>query len=118
MAIASAVLHHLVQNVKCKTLFITHYPQVATDLERMFPADVGNVGILRNIEQLVAFIYGPLIRTYFYFILYLHFHTPRAPISLARVLSFLLSRSYTRLRYAAHTIVLTLSLLTPVLSSR
>ncbi|TBU29038.1 muts domain V-domain-containing protein [Dichomitus squalens] len=43
MAIASAVLHHLAQNVKCKTLFITHYPQVAADLERLFPAEVGNV---------------------------------------------------------------------------
>ncbi|KAI0747682.1 muts domain V-domain-containing protein [Daedaleopsis nitida] len=43
MAIAGAVLQHLVQNVKCKTLFITHYPQVATDLERKFPSDVGNV---------------------------------------------------------------------------
>ena len=43
MAIASAVLHHLVQNVKCKTLFITHYPQVAVDLERLFPADVANM---------------------------------------------------------------------------
>ncbi|KAI0781314.1 muts domain V-domain-containing protein [Trametes elegans] len=43
MAIAGAVLQHLVQSVKCKTLFITHYPQVATDLERMFPSDVGNM---------------------------------------------------------------------------
>ncbi len=43
MAIAGAVLQHLVQAVKCKTLFITHYPQVATDLERMFPSDVGNM---------------------------------------------------------------------------
>ncbi|RDX52693.1 hypothetical protein OH76DRAFT_1454157 [Lentinus brumalis] len=43
MAIAGAVLQHLVQVVKCKTLFITHYPQVATDLERMFPSDVGNM---------------------------------------------------------------------------
>ncbi|KAI8998992.1 muts domain V-domain-containing protein [Trametes punicea] len=43
MAIAGAVLQHLVQTVKCKTLFITHYPQVATDLERMFPSDVGNM---------------------------------------------------------------------------
>ena len=43
MAIAGAVLQHLVQTVKCKTLFITHYPQVATDLERMFPFDVGNM---------------------------------------------------------------------------
>ncbi|KAI0648249.1 muts domain V-domain-containing protein [Trametes meyenii] len=43
MAIASAVLQHLVQAVKCKTLFITHYPQVATDLERAFPSAVGNM---------------------------------------------------------------------------
>lgn len=43
MAIAAAVLQHLVQHVKCKTLFITHYPQVATDLERMFPSNVGNM---------------------------------------------------------------------------
>ncbi|KAL7283069.1 hypothetical protein ACG7TL_002493 [Trametes sanguinea] len=43
MAIAGAVLQHLVESVKCKTLFITHYPQVATDLERMFPSDVGNM---------------------------------------------------------------------------
>ena len=43
MAIASAVLQHLVENVKCKTLFITHYPQVATDLARLFPHAVGNM---------------------------------------------------------------------------
>ncbi|KAH9923928.1 muts domain V-domain-containing protein [Epithele typhae] len=43
MAIAGAVLQHLVQTAKCKTLFITHYPQVATDLARAFPAAVGNV---------------------------------------------------------------------------
>ncbi|CDO74876.1 hypothetical protein BN946_scf185004.g26 [Trametes cinnabarina] len=43
MAIAGAVLQHLVDSVKCKTLFITHYPQVATDLERMFPSEVGNM---------------------------------------------------------------------------
>lgn len=43
MAIASAVLQHLVENVKCKTLFITHYPQVATDLARRFPHAVGNM---------------------------------------------------------------------------
>ncbi|CAL1703692.1 unnamed protein product [Somion occarium] len=42
MAVASAVLQHLIQNTKCKTLFITHYPQVATDLEKKFPADVEN----------------------------------------------------------------------------
>ncbi|KAH7889258.1 muts domain V-domain-containing protein [Phlebopus sp. FC_14] len=43
MAIADAVLQHLVENIKCKTLFITHYPLVAIDLERMFPDDVQNL---------------------------------------------------------------------------
>lgn len=43
MAIASAVLQHLVQTTKCKTLFITHYPQVATDLARRYPKDLENL---------------------------------------------------------------------------
>jgi len=43
MAIADAVLQHLVENIKCKTLFITHYPLVAVDLERRFPDDVQNL---------------------------------------------------------------------------
>lgn len=43
MAVASAVLQHLLQTIKCKTLFITHYPLVATDLERRFPKDVQNL---------------------------------------------------------------------------
>lgn len=43
MAIADAVLQHLVENIKCKTLFITHYPLVAIDLERRFPDDIQNL---------------------------------------------------------------------------
>lgn len=43
MAIASATLQHLVQNTQCKTLFITHYPQLAVDIERKYPVDVENV---------------------------------------------------------------------------
>lgn len=43
MAVASATLHHLLENVKCKTLFITHYPLVASELERRFPRDVQNL---------------------------------------------------------------------------
>ncbi|OCH90300.1 hypothetical protein OBBRIDRAFT_826026 [Obba rivulosa] len=43
MAVASAVLEHLVEIKKCKTLFITHYPHVAMDLERRFPLDVKNM---------------------------------------------------------------------------
>ncbi|TFY77098.1 hypothetical protein EWM64_g6915 [Hericium alpestre] len=43
MAIAQAVLQHLVEEKKCKTLFITHYPLVAIDLERRFPQDLQNL---------------------------------------------------------------------------
>lgn len=43
MAIAQAVLQHLVQVKRCKTLFITHYPLVATELERRFPGDLENL---------------------------------------------------------------------------
>ncbi|KAI0340128.1 DNA mismatch repair protein MSH3 [Trametopsis cervina] len=43
MAIASAVLQHLIQNTRCKSLFITHYPEVAQDLERRFPEEVENL---------------------------------------------------------------------------
>ncbi|GBE82631.1 DNA mismatch repair protein [Sparassis crispa] len=43
MAIAGAVLQHLVQTTRCKTLFITHFPQVATDMEKKFPLDVQNL---------------------------------------------------------------------------
>lgn len=63
MAVASAVLQHLVQNTKCRTLFITHYPQVATDLERRFPDDVQNLhmGFMEDTRidgtREVAFLY-------------------------------------------------------------
>lgn len=43
MAVASAVLQHLVQDVKCKTLFITHYPLIATQLALRFPLYVQNL---------------------------------------------------------------------------
>ncbi|KAK7467061.1 Mismatch repair protein msh3 [Stygiomarasmius scandens] len=43
MAIASAVLHHLVQSTICKTLFITHYPSVAEAFGKHFIADVQNL---------------------------------------------------------------------------
>lgn len=43
MAIASAVLQQLVQQTRCKTLFITHYPEIALELERSFPSAVENV---------------------------------------------------------------------------
>ena len=43
MAIASAVLQYLSQTTKCKTLFITHYPQVAQDLARRYPTCLENL---------------------------------------------------------------------------
>ena len=43
MAIADATLQYLVQNTKCKTLFITHYPLLAAKLENKFPRDVSNL---------------------------------------------------------------------------
>lgn len=43
MSIAYAVLQYLVENVKCKTLFITHYPLVAAELERKFPDCLQNL---------------------------------------------------------------------------
>ncbi|KZT60361.1 hypothetical protein CALCODRAFT_114887 [Calocera cornea HHB12733] len=42
MAIASAVLTYLVQDVRAKTLFITHYPLLAAELEKQFPTDIAN----------------------------------------------------------------------------
>ena len=53
MAIASAVLHHLVLHKKCKTLFITHYPEIALELEREFPSAVENVHMGYMEEQRV-----------------------------------------------------------------
>ena len=43
MAVADAVLRHLVQETRCKTLFITHYPLVAEEIEKQFPNDVQNL---------------------------------------------------------------------------
>lgn len=34
MAIAHAVMQYLIETIKCKTLFITHYPIIALDLEQ------------------------------------------------------------------------------------
>lgn len=45
MAIADATLQYLVQSKKSKTLFITHYPLLATRLEAKFPHDVQNLHI-------------------------------------------------------------------------
>ncbi|KAF9069829.1 DNA mismatch repair protein MSH3 [Rhodocollybia butyracea] len=43
MAIAHAVLQHLVQSTRCKTLFITHYPLVAGEIEKQYPDRIQNL---------------------------------------------------------------------------
>jgi DNA mismatch repair protein MSH3 len=43
MAIASAVLTHLITTVRCSTLFITHYPLVASSLATLYPDLVQNL---------------------------------------------------------------------------
>ncbi|KAJ7063163.1 muts domain V-domain-containing protein [Mycena amicta] len=42
MAIAHAVLEHVVTETRCKTLFITHYPLVAAELKKKFPQYIQN----------------------------------------------------------------------------
>ncbi|KAJ7083832.1 DNA mismatch repair protein MSH3 [Mycena crocata] len=51
MAIAYAVLHHLLASTRCKTLFITHYPLVATELEKKFPGRVQNIHVGYHTEN-------------------------------------------------------------------
>jgi DNA mismatch repair protein MSH3 len=43
MAIADGVLQQLVERMKCKTLFITHYPLIASAIERKYPKDIENI---------------------------------------------------------------------------
>ncbi|KAJ7489851.1 muts domain V-domain-containing protein [Mycena galericulata] len=50
MAIAFAVLEKLV-SIRCKTLFITHYPLVATELEEKFPERVQNMHVGYHTEK-------------------------------------------------------------------
>jgi DNA mismatch repair protein MSH3 len=43
MAIADGVLRHLISSIQCKTRFITHFPLLATNIEREYPNEVENV---------------------------------------------------------------------------
>ena len=43
MAIAAATLEHLTQSISPKTLFITHYPEVALSAARAFPTQLSNL---------------------------------------------------------------------------
>lgn len=45
MAIAHSVLHQLVASTRCITLFITHYPLVAAELEKIFPENIQNMHV-------------------------------------------------------------------------
>jgi DNA mismatch repair protein MSH3 len=51
MAIADATFQHLVEKIQCRTLFITHYPLVATKLCRKFPLHVQNLHMNYNAEE-------------------------------------------------------------------
>ena len=43
MAIAGATLEYLTENICCKTLFITHYPDIASSAERKYPDKATNL---------------------------------------------------------------------------
>ncbi|KAF8831364.1 hypothetical protein HHX47_DHR1000478 [Lentinula edodes] len=51
MSIAHAVLHHLLTATRCKTLFITHYPLVAAEIQRQCPGDVENLHMGYTTEE-------------------------------------------------------------------
>jgi len=51
MAIADATLQYLVEKTQCRTLFITHYPLVATKLCKKFPRHVQNLHMSYEAEE-------------------------------------------------------------------
>ncbi|KAJ8700304.1 Mismatch repair protein msh3 [Pleurotus ostreatus] len=53
MAIASGVLQHLVDVTDCKTLFITHYPSIARELEDKYPSKLQNLHMRYDAEDRV-----------------------------------------------------------------
>lgn len=53
MAIASGVLQHLVDVTDCKTLFITHYPSIAKELEDKYPSKLQNLHMAYDAEDRV-----------------------------------------------------------------
>ena len=50
MAIADATLQHLAKKIKSKTLFITHYPLLATKLQSKFPMYIQNLHMGYDVE--------------------------------------------------------------------
>ncbi|KAJ7098058.1 DNA mismatch repair protein MSH3 [Mycena belliarum] len=51
MAIAYAVLNHLVVSTQCKTLFITHYPLIAAELGKKFVHRLQNIHVGYHTER-------------------------------------------------------------------
>ncbi|KAJ3885482.1 DNA mismatch repair protein MutS [Lentinula edodes] len=51
MSIAHAVLHHLLTATRCKTLFITHYPLVAVEIQRQCPGEGENLHMGYTTEE-------------------------------------------------------------------
>ncbi|KAJ7470616.1 muts domain V-domain-containing protein [Mycena latifolia] len=51
MAIAHAVLNHLVTSTQCKTLFITHYPLIAAELGKKFSDRLQNIHVGYHTEK-------------------------------------------------------------------
>lgn len=53
MAIAHATLQHLITSSRCTSLFITHYPLVAIEIERQFPNEVrnGHMGYVEEVKK-------------------------------------------------------------------
>ncbi|KAF4615129.1 hypothetical protein D9613_003157 [Agrocybe pediades] len=54
IAIADATLQYLVEKKKSKTLFITHYPLLATKLQKKLPRDVQNVHMGYEVDQRIT----------------------------------------------------------------
>lgn len=49
MSIAYASMRHLVEETKCKTLFITHYPLLASEIARDYPeVSNGHMGFIED----------------------------------------------------------------------
>lgn len=52
MAIAYAVMRHLAETTKCKTLFITHYPLVASEMARQYSeVSNGHMGFIEETQH-------------------------------------------------------------------
>lgn len=59
MSIAYASMRHLVEEIKCKTLFITHYPLLASEIARDYPeVSNGHMGFIE--DKRPGTLYSPI----------------------------------------------------------